>query len=248
MKIGLLLIGNEILDGSREDINAHLVIQKLKSKNLALSMVLIVRDEQEEIARGITFMINNADFIITSGGLGLTPDDVTLKSIARGLNKKMVLCKSARKAVERSLKRLGKKLRKDIEDDFSYCIEGAEIIENEVGVAPVEKVTKDKKVIYILPGVPAEFSEMFTHYVLNEIPNGQYIKEITIKTACNESDIVDVLRKIEKDFNVKTSSYPPVTKNEMLTIAIKGGKANDAFKFFKLQLKERGIRFEKDIS
>ncbi len=249
MKISLLLIGDELLNGSREDINAHLVIKELKKKGHVLNSILICGDDIEQIAKSISFLLKNNDFIISSGGLGLTPDDVTVEAIAKGIGRKIVLSEKAKRAVKQSLKRIGRNINAALEDDFSKCIEGAEIIENETGVAPIEKIRIKRKMIYVLPGVPIEFETMFKKYVLKDIPNATHKeKEVTINVNSVESNIVDILRNIQKLFAVKTYSYPPIEKSKWLTIKLMGKNADRAFEYLSDRLEERGIEFEKDIS
>ena len=248
MEIGLLLIGDEILNGAREDLNAHLVIKKLQEKQQTLNVMVVAQDNEQKIAESIRFLLKNNDLIITSGGLGLTPDDVTINAIAIGLNKKVIICNKAKEAVEKSLKRLGKKINGNLAKDFSHCIEGSEVIDNEVGVAPIERIMLNNKLIYILPGVPKEFSIMFQRYVLKEIPEGKSIREISVDVSCSESDIVDILRELEKRFGVKTASYPPIFEKSNLNIKLKGKDIETAFKFFLNKLRDRGIKFETNIS
>ena len=247
MDIGLLLIGDEILNGAREDLNAHLVIKKLHEKRQNLNMIIIVRDNEQEIAESIHFLLENNDFIITSGGLGLTPDDVTINALAKGLNKKIIICYKAKKAVEKSLRRLGKKINGNLAKDFSRCIEGSVIIDNEVGVAPIERIMINNKLIYILPGVPKEFSIMLQHCVLKEIPEGESSGEISMDVNCGESDIVDILRELEERFSVKTASYPPIVEKNKLNIRLKGKELETASEFLLSKLRERGIKFETNI-
>lgn len=248
MKISLLLIGDEILNGSREDLNAHFIIKKISKKNRVLSNILIVGDNDKKIIEGIQFLLQVSDFIITSGGLGLTPDDITLRTIAKGLKRKVIKSDKARNFVEKSLNKLNKQIKENLIENFSVCIEGAEIMENKAGVAPIEKIRIRNKVLFILPGVPEEFSRAFFNYVLPEIAEGKSSKEIALSVNCSESDIVDLLDRLEKEFSVKTASYPPISRNRFLLIKIKGKNTDNAQEFFIKNLKERSIKFEKNFS
>ncbi len=81
----LLIIGDEILSGNVTDVNAPYLARELWTLGVSVQRIVVVPDDAEEIAREIAFYRNRFTWILTSGGIGPTPDDVTLEGVAQGL-------------------------------------------------------------------------------------------------------------------------------------------------------------------
>lgn len=250
MQIALLLIGDEILSGEREDLNAHYLIRKLGEKNQKLSELLVVPDEIEKIKSGILYLIKGNEFIITSGGLGLTPDDKTLEAIAKALKLELKKDAEVKKLITNSLERLGVKVKPFIIEEFSKRIDNADVFPNEVGVAPCQHITFQNCSIFILPGVPCEFRNFLDNVVIKYIEKADKKRTEIFFIKGRESDFADILRKVEEKFSVKTASYPPVETGERyVKVKITGGKdLEPAVELFTSLLKERGIEIEKRVS
>lgn len=253
MKISLFLIGDEIISGEREDINARYLMKNLGERGIKLSEILITGDSEEEIIKGVRFLSENSDIVITSGGLGLTPDDITIYAIAKAFNRKVICDKTAEKFVKNSLKRIGRNLPEKPKSEFCRKINGAKLLGNFKGVAPGELIEENGKKIFVFPGVPKEFKDFVNRYILPEIDKEKkenlYKSEFLINAR--ESEVVEILRSVEKNYSVKTASYPPVLKTEKyLKIKLLGKKEEikKAEVYFKEELARRGIEIEKEIS
>jgi len=83
--VSLLIIGDEILSGYAVDTNTHTCALSFSSVNIPLSLVRIVSDDVNIIAAAVEEMGRDSDVLITSGGLGPTHDDVTIKGICEAL-------------------------------------------------------------------------------------------------------------------------------------------------------------------
>ncbi len=253
MKISLFLIGDEIISGKREDINAHFLMKKLGETNQRLHMILISGDEEKDIMDGVKFLLSKSDIVITSGGLGLTPDDITVKSVAKALKRKTVSDSRANVFIKNSLKRIGRTLKKEMENSFSEIIKGAVPLENLKGVAPGEKLAINGKLLFVFPGVPFEFADMTERYVMPLIKyaNQKETYKTTYLISARESEVVEVLKEIEEKFGIKIASYPPVTpKERFLKIKLIGEKdtVQKAGEFFENEVNKRGIKIEEKIS
>ena len=141
--VGVLVVGNEILDGVTLDTNTQWMITQLKPLNYHVTETITVRDDTTEIAKAINRMIEDKiQLIITTGGLGPTYDDMTLKGIAEGLGLDMDVNPEALAIVERQYKNFY--LRRivdspDITDarkKMAIFPEGANPLDNKAGGAP----------------------------------------------------------------------------------------------------------------
>lgn len=86
-QVAIITVGNEILDGIILDTNTRWIIERLKLLGLMVKEVITVRDDVSEIAKAINrAATDGCSFIITSGGLGPTHDDMTLKGVAEAFH------------------------------------------------------------------------------------------------------------------------------------------------------------------
>jgi molybdenum cofactor synthesis domain-containing protein len=78
-----LLIGNELLTGKVQETNLALLARELFVLGVELSRVVVCRDDIDTIASDLRLLSDAHDYVITSGGVGPTHDDVTMKAVAR---------------------------------------------------------------------------------------------------------------------------------------------------------------------
>ena len=85
------MIGDELLKGMTPDSNIISAAKALRSNNITLSRVSIISDDRQDIIDEVQRFTKEVDVIITSGGVGPTHDDVTIKSVAEALGLDLVL-------------------------------------------------------------------------------------------------------------------------------------------------------------
>lgn len=85
----LLIIGDEILNGFTTESNLRVASQALGSIGIPLKRVSVVADSIEEIAEEVQRLSQRYDLVFTSGGIGPTHDDVTLRAVARAVGQEM---------------------------------------------------------------------------------------------------------------------------------------------------------------
>lgn len=83
MKIGLFIIGDEILSGKRQDKHLSKVIELLRERGMALSWAQCLGDDEAQIAEAIVASRVREDVVLSCGGIGATPDDRTRQAAAR---------------------------------------------------------------------------------------------------------------------------------------------------------------------
>lgn len=244
MKVSLLVIGDEILDGLREDKNFKTALRILNGSH-SINTLVFVRDNLEDLRKALKFLKDTSQVVICSGGLGLTPDDITLKAFSTAFDIPLVKSDEKRKVVEENIKNISAEQYRDYIDELSEGLKGSIPIRNPKGVAAGEKITIDNTTFYILPGVPNEFEAMLNLIVTDfkmEDSENSYLFEVEEK----EARLIKLLREIEKQFKVKTSSYPPIEANEKLKIILHGKRdeLEKAKRFFEETLKNSQITFK----
>src|SRR5580693_4122215 len=79
----ILVIGNEILSGKVEEANVAVLAKELRTIGIVLRRVVVVLDDVDTIAREVTELAREHDWLFTSGGVGPTHDDVTIEAVAK---------------------------------------------------------------------------------------------------------------------------------------------------------------------
>ncbi len=170
--VEMLTVGKELLIGRTVNTNASWAGGRLAKAGTMLRRVTTIDDDLEEISSSLGEALKRGpDFLIVVGGLGPTPDDMTLKGIARGLGVKLRLDPIALELVKDHYRRRG---MKNIEltaarAKMAMLPSGSEPVKNAVGTAPGVKVRSGKTTIYSLPGVPSEMRSIFRRSVEPDI-------------------------------------------------------------------------------
>jgi molybdopterin-biosynthesis enzyme MoeA-like protein len=91
MNIGLVIIGDEILSGKRQDKHLAKCIELLSQRGLALSWVRYVGDDRPRITAALQEAFSSGDLVFSCGGIGATPDDHTRQCAAAALGVELAL-------------------------------------------------------------------------------------------------------------------------------------------------------------
>ena len=89
--IGLIIIGDEILSGKRQDKHMAKVIEMLAERGMALAWARYVGDDRALITDALRHAFASGDIVFCCGGIGATPDDHTRQCAAAALGRPLVL-------------------------------------------------------------------------------------------------------------------------------------------------------------
>lgn len=90
MAVGLIVIGNELLTGKRQDKHLPKLIEILKARGLELSWARIVGDDRERLTRTLRETLATGDIVFSAGGIGATPDDLTRQCAAEAAELELI--------------------------------------------------------------------------------------------------------------------------------------------------------------
>ncbi len=185
MKLGLLIVGTEVLKGLVADANTFWLAGHLKSLNLELSKTITVGDGEAEIIKGLQELYEQCDFVFTSGGLGPTLDDITKTSIASFFNLEVKHSAEARLVAEKNYKQFNRELVNG--HIYETLPVGFSPLWNPSGFAPAFYYqTAKNKFILSAPGVPKEFKSIITEHFQKIISpfltNKDFAETITFRT------------------------------------------------------------------
>jgi molybdenum cofactor synthesis domain-containing protein len=149
----IIVIGNEILSGDTQDTNSYWLAQNLFSLGVKVELIITVPDDIEVIDHFVRPIRDKFSFILVSGGIGPTPDDVTRQAIARVYDAPLEVNEDAKKA-------LVKFYHGDVNDvrlQMAHLPVGCRLIANELTGAPGFAIGN----CYVFPGIPRLLHEMF---------------------------------------------------------------------------------------
>lgn len=185
MKVGLLIIGSEVLNGKITDLNTRFLAEFLKSHQLELETTLTVKDIESEIHRGLKSLFEVCELIVTSGGLGPTRDDITKQSLASFLGRTISYSPEAELIARENYARFERSFPGK-EHGYAFLPQGFVALTNSSGFAPGLFAENDGKYLFCAPGVPKEFKTMLQDHlyslVFTKIQNGSFLNTVTVKT------------------------------------------------------------------
>ncbi|XP_030321028.1 FAD synthase [Calypte anna] len=86
---GIIIIGDEILKGHTQDTNSYFMCRRLRDLGVRVARVSVVPDEVEAIASEVAAFSSRFTYVLTSGGIGPTHDDVTFEAVAKAFGEKV---------------------------------------------------------------------------------------------------------------------------------------------------------------
>ena len=208
-QIGLLVVGNEVLDGLVLDTNGNWIINQVKALNLFVKETMTVRDEVNDIARGLRRLISDGcSIVITIGGLGPTFDDMTVKGVADAFGLLLELNQEALAIVSKQYKDLFDRGVVDTAEmtdsrrKMATLPEGSKPLDNRVGGAPGVLLNVEGAQVISLPGVPKEMMWIFENQVvpiLKQKAVGAFAERIIYLPLRDESLLAPIIDEVMRD-------------------------------------------------
>ncbi|MEB8431628.1 molybdopterin-binding protein [Cocleimonas sp. KMM 6892] len=219
-KIGLILIGDELLNGSRQDKHMAHVIEILKARGMSLSWVRMIGDTREEIVANLNQTKALNDVVFSFGGIGATPDDQTRAAASEAFNQKFIRHPEAKALIEDKFGESAYPSRILMAD----LPEHATMIPNPVNQVPGFKIEHH----HFVPGFPDMAWPMVewvldTYYahLKNDTPNVEWRWDIL---GTPESVLLPMMNELLKEFEaVNLSSLPStVRRGDLIDFGLKG--------------------------
>ena len=205
MEVALITVGDELLSGDTVDTNATWLATQLTDRGVAVTRVLSLPDDRETIAAHVNDYSEAFDRVLVTGGIGGTPDDLTMEAVADAFDRELAASALTREAVDGRLAELEQRLpdrELDIDREAEAAIpaESRPLI-NEAGLAPGCVVDN----VYVLPGIPGELKAMF-ETVADEFAGDR--RSNFCYTVEPEANIVWALEAAMDRFDVTVGCYP----------------------------------------
>jgi molybdenum cofactor synthesis domain-containing protein len=211
----ILTIGNELVSGDVPNTNASWLSKRLAPLGVETRLLAAVPDEIETIAEFVRREAPRVDFLIVTGGLGGTPDDLTREALAFAFD-----------APQEELPDLAADLRSRFARAPEYAARwamlprGSRPLANPLGGAPGFAIEN----VFVLPGLPAEMEAMFDS-VAEEFRRGSPIGSWRRIYRTRESEITPALVEAgERWPGVLVGSYPQFRQDgPVVEVVVKSG-------------------------
>ncbi|MGQ9707843.1 MAG: competence/damage-inducible protein A [bacterium] len=215
MKTEILIIGDEVVSGMVADTNSAVIARHLAGIGIETQRVVRVRDEDEAIKKVVAGALVASRLIFICGGLGPTPDDRTLNSVAELIERKLVVHQPSLERINRFFSRRGLKTPEPAKRQ-ALIIEGAKVFENPAGMVPGTIVEHQGSTIVLLPGVPQEMEALLTGAILPHLKRRFSVTNVfehQFRTfGLIESKIApQILRRARRHQDVTVGFYPGVS-------------------------------------
>lgn len=198
MRLGIVTVGDELLVGETINTNAAWLAEQLTARGCTVDRITTVPDRIDDIAGVVDEYRAEYEAVIVTGGLGPTPDDLTMAGVAAAVGREL----TRHQAAHDWLTEQGGYSADELAMGTAELPAGARMLPNEVGVAPGAVVDS----IYVFPGVPSEMKAMFEQ-VAEEFA-GEPIHTKVVVADEPESTLVDRLQAVRSEFDVSVGSYP----------------------------------------
>ncbi|MBK8781308.1 MAG: CinA family nicotinamide mononucleotide deamidase-related protein [Anaerolineales bacterium] len=173
----IITIGTEILLGEIVDTNTRYIARTLRSMGVDLYRTITIGDNVERIADAIRDSMEQADIVITTGGLGPTIDDPTREAVAKAIGVETEFREDLWAQVVETIARYGRTPSEN-QKRQAYVPKGALGLKNPVGTAPCFIVETPRNAVISLPGVPQEMEHVLHESVIPYLQNRFSLNEI----------------------------------------------------------------------
>lgn len=197
----VVIIGNEILSGRTQDTNLRDIAQTLGSIGIRIAEARVVVDSEVAIVAAVNELRARNDYVLTTGGIGPTHDDITAECIAKAFGVDLVEDPRIA-ALIRSREAPPDVMASRLRMALVPC--GAGLIENDAGSPPGFFIGN----VYVLAGFPRIMRAMLAS-LAKKLTGGAVLQSRSIVAYSGESAIAEPLRNVQARFaGAEIGSYP----------------------------------------
>ncbi len=242
MRIGLIIVGDEILSGRREDKHLSKVVEILTKRGLVLGWSRVIGDDTDLLINTYRDTFTSSDLVFSTGGIGGTPDDLTREAVAKARNS---YTERHQEGVE-ILKAFCANTERPLTEERYRMVtfpQGATLIPNPINTIPGFSLENH----HFVPGFPQMAWPMIEWVLDNRYPhlvNNQYAEQAVMVLNTYESAIIPIMEKLARDYpQIKTFSLPIIHEEiPKIEFGVKGNKIDvkSAMQDLKAGLREIG--------
>jgi molybdenum cofactor synthesis domain-containing protein len=221
-KVEIIATGDELIYGRVLDTNSNWLSKKLAEIGAELRRVTMVGDDYDDIDDVLHGALHrDSEIILFTGGLGPSEDDFTVDAIGRALGLNVVLDQTTIDKI------IGIYTRRGTADTASIArgsrmariLEGSKPLSNPVGMSVGMMLEHEGKLIFTMPGIPAEVLGIFNEHVapVIEAKSTQKLVGRTFNITMAWRDFFTLYRQLQAEFPeiyIKNAATPPSKEDE----------------------------------
>jgi nicotinamide-nucleotide amidase len=169
MKAAIVTIGDEILIGQIADTNSTFIAKALDRIGVQTVEMRSISDQREALLQTFSAYQNQVDFVVMTGGLGPTKDDITKKTLADYFEDTLVRNTDVEQHVVALIEKVLQRPASQLNKDQALVPSHAQVLFNAVGTAPGMWIQKEQTVFISMPGVPYEMKHLMEQQVIPKI-------------------------------------------------------------------------------
>ncbi|RLB29601.1 MAG: competence protein [Deltaproteobacteria bacterium] len=225
MHTEIIIIGNELISGKTRDLNGWYASGCLLSHGLEVSEIRTIGDNYDTLSSVLRSAVKRSHFIIVTGGLGPTEDDLTTEIVSKALDRPLLLDQTVLNHIKEYTKKFGLTWSPSLEK-LAWLPRGAKILDPKREMCGFS-LSEGDSLLYFLPGVPEQMRELMNRAVIPDIlrryrpvtvPQHRILKVYGL----SESRISDVFKGLSNELKrVMFGFYPSFPENH-ITITVRG--------------------------
>ncbi len=206
----IIAIGDELTSGRITNTTSAFAARELFAAGHEIYAMHTIGDTPDLIGEALNRAIRRVDFVIATGGLGPTTDDLTNKAVASALDLPTTLNEQILGKIRSQLQ--GTDLEQNALEKLAWLPEGAEVFNAEERMAGYMLV-HDNTPVFFLPGIPAQARTLLVDYVLPRLAgwsgSSNYVRLQVYRTVgLPEYEINRRLNELEQQEQVNIGYYP----------------------------------------
>ncbi len=220
LQIGMVIVGDELLSGKRQDTHLPFMLSALKQRGLELAWVRIVGDEAELLTATFRETQQTSAAVFSFGGIGATPDDITRQCAAAAFKQPLMRHPEVVQFFEDKFGAEAYPMR----IRMAELPQGADLIPNPINGVPGFSLGRH----HFVPGFPS-MSHPMVEWVLDTYYPNHFEKQPMVEVRYNifrtpESDLIAIMEALlEGHQGLRISCLPSAkARGELVDLGVKG--------------------------
>ncbi|MEN8140868.1 MAG: CinA family nicotinamide mononucleotide deamidase-related protein [Thermodesulfobacteriota bacterium] len=229
----IIAVGNELTSGRIVNSTSYFAASHLFAAGHKIHHMATVGDEAEKIGAALLQALERADFVVVTGGLGSTSDDITVAAAAEALDRPQTFYPEIMAKIRES-KAFAKV---PAMEKMAWLPSGAEVLKPGARVAGF-MLCHGKKPIFFLPGIPSQMRELMLDRVIPRLATWKggslsLVRQQVYKVVgLEEAEINQRLAPLEGQDSLVSLGYYPMAAEVHVSLTVCGETAPQAEELF----------------
>lgn len=202
-QVEIVSIGTELVMGRIQDTNALWMAQELVTLGATVRRITALPDDLDVLLDALESAVQRrADVVLTSGGLGPTPDDLTVAVLSQLMGVEAVVHEPTLDAYVQRRQLSGRGELTPALLRMATVPWGAQVYQNPAGWAPCVSVTRANTTFFALPGPPSEMQAVFTMYLVPFFTTTYPARAASLRVAVDmyESELAPLFAQVRERY------------------------------------------------